>query len=103
MREIKRRVKARLELCSEIVQLESGNFVSSSKTRDAVPSTSSCQINRFAPTTWENYQTFVNALGTTNDFHISLVTPADLFYELTLVRANCKLFLSYSQLLHSML
>lgn len=85
LREIKRRVKARLELCTEIRQLESGNLPPYSTTND-VPQKLSTILQKFTTISWNNYSNSINSALEQQ----GLVSSLDMFYEAVLRRGNSK-------------
>ncbi|XP_076244941.1 THO complex subunit 5 [Calliopsis andreniformis] len=87
LREIKRRVKARLELCTEIRQLESGSLpVFNSKT-DLLPQKLSTVLYKFTTISWNTYCAHANPAFQQQ----GLVSSLDIFYEAILRRGNNEL------------
>lgn len=86
LREIKRRVKARLELCTEIRQLESGNLPIFTNKNDLLPQKLSTILQKFTIISWSTYSTCGNLA-----FQQGLVSSLDIFYEATLRRGNSKI------------
>nr|XP_034171162.1 THO complex subunit 5 homolog isoform X1 [Osmia lignaria] len=86
LREIKRRVKARLELCTEIRQLESGNLPPYSTTND-VPQKLSTILQKFTTISWNNYSNSINRALEQQ----GLVSSLDMFYEAVLRRGSNEL------------
>lgn len=87
LREIKRRVKARLELCTEIRQLESGNLPFSTSKTDPLPKKLSTVLHKFTMISWNTYSTHANP-----DFQQQgLVSSLDIFYETVLRRGSNEL------------
>ncbi|XP_043520099.1 THO complex subunit 5 homolog isoform X2 [Frieseomelitta varia] len=87
LREIKRRVIARLELCTEIRQLEYGNLPIFTANNDLLPQKLSTILQKFSTISWNNYCNNVNPI-----FHEQgLVSSLDIFYEAILRRGNYEL------------
>ena len=86
LREIKRRVKARLELCTEIRQLESGNLPIFTNKNDLLPQKLSTTLQKFMIISWSTCSTCGNLA-----FQQGLVSSLDIFYEATLRRGNNEL------------
>ncbi|XP_043260585.1 THO complex subunit 5 homolog [Colletes gigas] len=87
LREIKRRVKARLELCTEIQQLESGNLPIFTTAIDALPQKLSTILQKFTTISWNSYSTCTNPAFQQQ----GIVSSLDIFYEATLRRGNNEL------------
>ncbi|XP_076625148.1 THO complex subunit 5 [Colletes latitarsis] len=87
LREIKRRVKARLELCTEIQQLESGNLLIFTSAIDALPQKLSTILQKFTTISWNSYSTCTNPAFQQQ----GIVSSLDIFYEATLRRGNNEL------------
>lgn len=85
LKEIKRRVKARLDLCSEIRQLESGNLSIFISTADPVPQKISTSLHRFTTMTWKNYSNYITSPAFCQK---GLVSSVDIFYEAVLRRGS---------------
>lgn len=75
IKEIKRRIKARLELYNEIRQLEGGNFLVNI---DGMPQKLSTSLVKFSPSSWKNDDNAVSS-------------STDIFYEAVLRRGNSRL------------
>ncbi|KAH0557239.1 THO complex subunit 5 homolog [Cotesia glomerata] len=81
-KEIKRRVKSRLDLSSEIRLLESGNIALSGDFSDSInPQKISTCLNKFTSMSWKNYSTYPD---TQNIIKNNLVSPSDSYYEAVL-------------------
>lgn len=91
LKEIKRRVKARLDLCSEIRQLESGNLPIFISTTDPVPQKLSTSLHRFTTMTWKNYS---NYIASSIFCQQGLVSSVDIFYEAILRRGSSMITIS---------
>ncbi|XP_012275118.1 THO complex subunit 5 homolog isoform X2 [Orussus abietinus] len=88
LKEIKRRVKARLDLCTEIRQLVSRNLQILASDSDPVPQTVATYLHHFTNLSWKMY----SACQETQAFcQQGLVTPVDIFYEAALRRNNHEL------------
>lgn len=87
LREIKRRVIARLELCTEIRQLECGNFPNFTTNNDILPQKFSTILQKFSTISWNNYCNSVNPIFQEQ----GLVSSLDIFYEAILRRGNSKI------------
>ncbi|XP_043589359.1 THO complex subunit 5 homolog [Bombus pyrosoma] len=87
LREIKRRVIARLELCTEIRQLECGNFPNFTTNNDILPQKLSTILQKFSTISWSNYYNSVNPVFQEQ----GLVSSLDIFYEAILRRGNNEL------------
>ncbi|XP_053989221.1 THO complex subunit 5 homolog [Hylaeus anthracinus] len=87
LREIKRRVKARLKLCTEIQQLESGNLPIFTSTNDPLPQKLNTVLLKFTTISWTNYSTSANPTFQQQ----GIVSPLDIFYEATLRRESYEL------------
>ena len=92
LKEIKRRVKARLELCAEIHQLESGNLPIFTGTVDPIPQKIATTLYKFVTLSWKNY---CNNPDTPSFCHEGLVTSTDVFYEAVLRRGSSKFTLFF--------
>ncbi|KYM92646.1 THO complex subunit 5 like protein [Atta colombica] len=88
LKEIKRRIKARLDLCMEIRQLESGNLPIFISTTDPVPQKISTSLHRFTTMTWKNYSNYV---ASPEFYQRGLVLSVDIFYEAILRRGSSEL------------
>ncbi|XP_015523922.1 THO complex subunit 5 homolog [Neodiprion pinetum] len=88
LKEIKRRVKARLELCSEIRQLESGNLSIFTDSSDPMPCKIATVLHKFNTLSWKSYSSFDN---TPPFYQKGLVSPMDIFYEAVLRRESSEL------------
>ncbi|XP_043273169.1 THO complex subunit 5 homolog [Venturia canescens] len=88
LREIKRRVKARLELCNEIKLLEEGHFPPVAIGTEPMPEKVVTEVHRFTTATWKSYSTSPDTLGFCKK---GLVTPVDMFYEAILRRGGYEL------------
>lgn len=88
LREIKRRVIARLELCTEIRQLECGNFPNFTTNNDILPQKLSTILQKFSTISWSNYCNSVNPIFQEQ----GLVSSLDIFYEAVLRRGNSKIW-----------
>jgi len=88
LREIKRRVKARLELCNEIKLLEERKFLTSTVEGEPMPQKVISEIHRFSTMTWKNYSSSPDALEFCKK---GLVSPVDMFYEAVLRRGSNEL------------
>lgn len=86
LREIKRRVKARLDLCTEIRQLESGNLPVFVSTND-LPQKLSTILQKFTTISWNNYSNSISPAFEEQ----GLVSSLDMFYEAVLRRGNNEL------------
>lgn len=85
LREIKRRVIARLELCTEIRQLECGNLpVFTTNNNDLLPQKLNAILQIFSTISWSNYCNSVNPIFQEQ----GLVSSLDIFYEAILRRGN---------------
>ncbi|KAG8035842.1 hypothetical protein G9C98_002968 [Cotesia typhae] len=82
-KEIKRRVKARLDLSSEIRLLESGNIALSGDICDSSinPQKILTCLNKFTSISWKNYSTYPD---TQNIIKNNLVSSSDSYYEAVL-------------------
>lgn len=82
-KEIKRRVRARLDLSSEIRLLESGNIALSGDIGDSSinPQKISTCLNKFTSISWKNYSTYPD---TQNIIKNNLVSSSDSYYEAVL-------------------
>lgn len=87
LREIKRRVKARIDLCNEIRLLEEGHFLPMATGTESMPEKVVTEIYRFTTATWKSYSNSPDTLGFCKN---GLVTPVDIFYEAILRRGGCK-------------
>ncbi|KAH0955822.1 hypothetical protein HN011_004339 [Eciton burchellii] len=88
LKEIRRRIKARLDLCTEIRHLESGNLPIFISTTDPVPQKISTSLHRFTTMTWKSYSNFI----TSSIFcQQGLVSSLDIFYEAVLRRGSSEL------------
>ncbi|KAK9300536.1 hypothetical protein QLX08_006863 [Tetragonisca angustula] len=87
LREIKRRVIARLELCTEIRQLEYGNLPIFTANNDLLPQKLSTVLQKFSTISWNNYCNNVNPIFQEQ----GLVSSLDIFYEAILRRGNYEL------------
>ncbi|XP_076645994.1 THO complex subunit 5 isoform X2 [Halictus rubicundus] len=87
LREIKRRLKARLELCMEIRQLESGNLPILASTNDILPQKLNTILQKFTTMSWNGYSISANSALQQQ----GLVTSLDIFYEAVLRRGNNEL------------
>ncbi|CAK9815604.1 THO complex subunit 5 homolog [Anthophora plagiata] len=87
LREIKRRVIARLELCTEIRQLESGNLPVFNNNNDLLPQKLSTILQKFSTISWNNYCNSINSTFQEQ----GLVSSLDMFYEAILRRGNNEL------------
>ncbi|OAD59358.1 THO complex subunit 5 like protein [Eufriesea mexicana] len=87
LREIKRRVIARLELCTEIRQLECGNLPVFITNNDLLPQKLSTILQKFSTISWNNYCNNVNPVFQEQ----KLVSSLDIFYEAILRRGNNEL------------
>ncbi|XP_046825264.1 THO complex subunit 5 homolog isoform X1 [Vespa crabro] len=87
LKEIKRRVKARLELCREIRRLESGNLPIFVNTVDPLPQKITTILYRFTTMTWKNYSNYANVPICRE----GLVSAVDIFYEAVLRRGSSEL------------
>ncbi|KAG5345091.1 THOC5 protein, partial [Acromyrmex charruanus] len=88
LKEIKRRIKARLDLCMEIRQLESGNLPIFISMTDPVPQKISTSLHRFTTMTWKNYS---NYIASPEFYQRGLVLSVDIFYEAVLRRGSSEL------------
>ncbi|KAG5326246.1 THOC5 protein, partial [Pseudoatta argentina] len=88
LKEIKRRIKARLDLCMEIRQLESGNLPIFISMMDPVPQKISTSLHRFTTMTWKNYS---NYIASPEFYQRGLVLSVDIFYEAVLRRGSSEL------------
>ncbi|XP_012219703.1 THO complex subunit 5 homolog [Linepithema humile] len=88
LKEIKRRIKARLDLCTEIRQLESGNLPILISTTDPVPQKISTSLHRFTTMTWKTYSNYVSSPAFCQR---GLVSSVDIFYEAVLRRGSSEL------------
>lgn len=88
LKEIKRRVKARLDLCTEIRLLESGNLPIYISTSDPVPQKISTSLHRFTTMTWKNYSNYIASPAFCQR---GLVSFVDMFYEAVLRRGSSEL------------
>lgn len=93
LKEIKRRVKARLDLCSEIRQLESGNLSIFISTTDPVPQKISTSLHRFTTMTWKNYANYITSPAFCQQ---GLVSSVDIFYEAVLRRGSSTIIIIIS-------
>ncbi|XP_034938502.1 THO complex subunit 5 homolog [Chelonus insularis] len=84
LKEIKRRVKARLDLCNEIRQLESGNLPVSSNGTDLSPTKISTNLHKFSIISWRSYSNYPDTQKISKHF----VLPTDIFYEAVLRRGT---------------
>lgn len=87
LKEIKRRVKARLELCREIRRLESGNLPILINTVNPLPQKITTSLHRFTTMTWKNYANYTSA----PIYREGLVSSVDIFYEAVLRRGSSEL------------
>ncbi|XP_014615132.1 PREDICTED: THO complex subunit 5 homolog [Polistes canadensis] len=87
LKEIKRRVKARLELCREIRRLESGNLPILINTVNPLPQKITTSLHRFTTMTWKNYSNYTSA----PIYREGLVSSVDIFYEAVLRRGSSEL------------
>ncbi|XP_076163175.1 THO complex subunit 5 [Ptiloglossa arizonensis] len=87
LREIKRRVKARLDLCTEIQQLESGNLPIFTNTNDVLPQKLNTILQKFTTISWNIYSTCTNPAFQQQ----GIVSSLDIFYEAILRRGNNEL------------
>ncbi|XP_043470764.1 THO complex subunit 5 homolog [Leptopilina heterotoma] len=78
LREVKRRVKARLALCTEIQQLESGNLQIIPETTDPMPTKINTYLHKFVTMSWRSY---CNNPETPLFCREGLVNSVDFFYE----------------------
>lgn len=90
LREIKRRIKARLDLCTEIRHLESGNLPIFISTTDPVPQKISTSLHRFTTLTWKSYSNFISSSTFCQQ---GLVSSVDIFYEAVLRRGSSTPFI----------
>ncbi|XP_066588651.1 THO complex subunit 5 homolog [Prorops nasuta] len=88
LRRIKRRVKARLELCTEVRQLESGNLPSFESSYDPIPQKISTTLYKFSTISYSSYANYPDALDHSRQCSVS---PVDIFYEALLRRGSCEL------------
>lgn len=88
LKEIKRRVKARLELCREIRRLESGNLPIFVNTIDPLPQKITTILHKFTTMTWKNYANYANVPICRE----GLVSAVDIFYEAVLRRGSSTVF-----------
>ncbi|EZA50540.1 hypothetical protein DMN91_009816 [Ooceraea biroi] len=88
LKEIKRRIKARLDLCTEIRHLESGNLPIFISTTDPVPQKISTSLHRFTTMTWKSYSNFISS---STFCQRGLVSSVDIFYEAVLRRGSSEL------------
>ncbi|XP_015593948.1 THO complex subunit 5 homolog [Cephus cinctus] len=88
LKEIKRRVRARLELCAEIRQLESGNLSIFTNNVDPMPQKVSTSLYRFSTITWKSYSSYPDMPPFCQQ---GLVSPVDIFYEAVLRRGSSEL------------
>lgn len=91
LREIKRRVKARLDLCTEIQQLESGNLPIFTNTNDVLPQKLNTILQKFTTISWNIYSTCTNPAFQQQ----GIVSSLDIFYEAILRRGNSKILSNY--------
>ena len=87
MKEIRKRVKARLELCAEIRQLESGELPTFSSMTDPVPNKVATSLYKFTISSWKNYCTIFKDTDLSRQ---ELINSSDVFYEAILRRGNSK-------------
>lgn len=85
LKEIKRRVKARLDLCMEIRQLETGNLPILISATDPIPQKISTSLHRFTTMTWKSYSIYV---ASPTFSQRELISSVDIFYEATLRRGS---------------
>ncbi|KAJ8679912.1 hypothetical protein QAD02_015699 [Eretmocerus hayati] len=88
LKEIRRRVKARLELCEEIRQLESGNLPSLTGTLDPIPQKVSTILHKFTISSWKN---FCSIFSNFDKESLNSITSSDIFYEAILRRGTSDL------------
>ncbi|EFN83855.1 THO complex subunit 5 homolog [Harpegnathos saltator] len=88
LKEIKQRVKARLDLCKEIRHLESGNLPILVSTTDPMPQKISTSLHRFMTITWKNYSNYVSS---PNFCQRELLSSIDIFYEAIFRRGSSEL------------
>ncbi|XP_032675628.1 THO complex subunit 5 homolog [Odontomachus brunneus] len=88
LKEIKRRVKARLDLCKEIRHLESGNLPILVSTTDPMPQKISTSLHRFTTMTWKSYSNYVSS---STFCQRELLSSIDIFYEAVLRRGSSEL------------
>ncbi|XP_008559444.1 THO complex subunit 5 homolog [Microplitis demolitor] len=88
LKEIKRRVKARLDLCTEIRLLEAGNISLSGDSTDLNPQKIATCLHKFAPISWKNYSACPDTLNICKN---NLVSSSDIYYEAVLRRGNHEL------------
>ncbi|OXU30184.1 hypothetical protein TSAR_007637 [Trichomalopsis sarcophagae] len=88
LREIKKRVKARLDLCSEIRHLESGNLPVITNAADPIPQKIATTIHKFIISSWKNYCATFNCPESSKEEFIS---SSDTFYEAILRRGSHEL------------
>lgn len=92
LREVKRRVKARLALCTEIQQLESGNLQIIPETTDPMPTKINTYLHKFVTMSWRSY---CNNPETPLFCREGLVNSVDFFYEATFRRDNSEFSASF--------
>ncbi|KAK0174772.1 hypothetical protein PV327_010502 [Microctonus hyperodae] len=89
LKEIKRRIKARIDLCNEIRLLESGNTPTFSGNIDPIPQKIITNITSFTKISWDNY---CKNNGTAQDMYKNgLVSCDDIFYQAVLRRGTNEL------------
>ncbi|XP_014231545.1 THO complex subunit 5 homolog [Trichogramma pretiosum] len=88
LREIKKRVKARLELCAEIRELESGNMPAFPDTDEPIPTKTSTILHQFMISSWKNYCQVFRCMETSDQEYVS---TSDIFYEAVLRRENSEM------------
>ena len=87
LKEIKKRVKARLDLCEEIRQLETGNLPVFSSPDDPIPQKVAANLYKFTISSWKNYcSIFMEPEISKEDY----ITASDIFYEAILQRGYSK-------------
>jgi THO complex subunit 5 len=85
LKEIKKRVKARLDLCAEIRQLELGSLSTFMESADPIPQKVATVLHKFNISSWKNYcSTFNYSESHTDEF----ITSSDIFYEAILRRGS---------------
>ncbi|XP_058803325.1 THO complex subunit 5 homolog [Phymastichus coffea] len=87
LREINKRVKARLDLCAEIRQLETGSMPVLSGTIDPIPQKVCTTLHKFVISSWKNYCSSFRCSELSQDF----ISSSDIFYEAVLRRGNNEL------------
>ncbi|XP_023245652.1 THO complex subunit 5 homolog [Copidosoma floridanum] len=85
IKDIKKRVKARLDLCAEIRHLESGNLPILTDSSEPMPQKISTVLHKFMISSWKNYcSTFRNMESSGLD----TICSSDIFYEAILRRES---------------